>query len=77
MVGYLANQHIGAILYNIGHSLIVPAILLIFVFTTESRFLLGFTCLWFAHIGIDRALGYGLKFSSGFQHTHLGNIGKK
>ena len=28
-----------------------------------------------AHIGIDRALGYGLKLPSGFKHTHLGVIG--
>jgi hypothetical protein len=25
---------------------------------------------------MDRMLGYGLKFSDGFQHTHLGWIGK-
>jgi hypothetical protein len=29
-----------------------------------------------AHIGIDRALGYGLKYSAGFGFTHLGRIGK-
>jgi hypothetical protein len=29
-----------------------------------------------AHIGIDRALGYGLKYSTGFGFTHLGRIGK-
>lgn len=28
-----------------------------------------------AHIGFDRALGYGLKYSSAFTHTHLGRIG--
>lgn len=77
MIGYLTNKRVGAILYNIGHSLTVPAILSIFVITTSNRFLLGLVCLWFAHIGIDRALGYGLKFSSGFKHTHLGDIGKK
>jgi hypothetical protein len=34
-------------------------------------------CLaWAFHIGVDRALGYGLKFEDGFQHTHLGTIGR-
>jgi len=28
-----------------------------------------------AHIGFDRALGYGLKYSKGFGYTHLGRIG--
>src|SRR3954470_22529461 len=33
--------------------------------------------IWFAHIGLDRALGYGLKYDDSFQHTHLGWIGKR
>jgi hypothetical protein len=32
--------------------------------------------IWFAHIGFDRALGYGLKYPSAFQNTHMGRIGK-
>lgn len=32
--------------------------------------------LWLAHSGLDRALGYGLKLSTGFQDTHLGRIGR-
>jgi Domain of unknown function (DUF4260) len=31
--------------------------------------------IWLAHIGIDRALGYGLKYTAGFTFTHLGRIG--
>jgi hypothetical protein len=30
--------------------------------------------VWFAHIGMDRALGYGLKYDDAFTHTHLGII---
>ncbi len=29
-----------------------------------------------AHVGMDRALGYGLKLPTSFQDTHLGRIGK-
>jgi len=32
--------------------------------------------IWMAHIGIDRALGFGLKYDAGFGFTHLGRIGK-
>jgi hypothetical protein len=32
--------------------------------------------IWLAHIGFDRALGYGLKYSAGFSFTHLGRIGR-
>lgn len=31
----------------------------------------------FAHIGMDRLLGYGLKYPTGFRHTHLGRIGRE
>jgi hypothetical protein len=35
----------------------------------------GVALIWFAHIGMDRALGYGLKYETGFNDTHLGRIG--
>jgi hypothetical protein len=31
---------------------------------------------WIAHIGLDRALGFGLKYATGFNHSHLGRIGR-
>ena len=31
--------------------------------------------IWAAHIGIDRALGFGLKYPDAFSSTHLGGIG--
>jgi hypothetical protein len=37
---------------------------------------LSLAMIWLAHIGIDRALGYGLKYATGFGFTHLGRIGK-
>lgn len=33
--------------------------------------------LLFAHSCFDRVLGYGLKFTDDFKHTHLGMIGNK
>lgn len=77
MMGYLANPRVGAILYNLGHSFIFPAILGAIYAYNESDVVLGLTCLWLAHIGIDRALGYGLKLPTHFRHTHLGDIGSK
>lgn len=77
MVGYAINNRIGAITYNVGHSLIGPALLMTFYIMTESQPALFITLLWLFHIFIDRALGYGLKHEAGFQHTHLGPIGKQ
>jgi hypothetical protein len=38
--------------------------------------LLAIALVWCAHIGFDRALGYGLKYAAGFRQTHLGPIGR-
>jgi hypothetical protein len=32
------------------------------------------TLIWIAHIGVDRALGYGLKYPSSFKDTHLQRV---
>jgi hypothetical protein len=76
MLGYLANPKVGAYLYNIVHSLVAPSLLIVLFIINDSQLVLGTALLWFAHIGMDRALGYGLKFTTGFKHTHLGDIGK-
>ncbi|MFZ4834510.1 DUF4260 family protein [Rouxiella sp. Mn2063] len=33
--------------------------------------------IWIAHIGLDRTLGYSLKYSTDFRSTHLGAIGRE
>ncbi len=77
MVGYLVNPRVGAAIYNIGHSVIGPAILLgIFLFHGQPwELFVGL--IWLFHLFVDRALGYGLKHSDAFTHTHFGRIGKK
>ncbi len=42
----------------------------------EQRLCLLAGLVWVAHIGLDRMLGYGLKYASAFSHTHLGRIGR-
>lgn len=75
-VGYLVNNSVGALSYNIGHSIIGPTILAAAFIATSNEVLLFVTLLWLFHIFVDRALGYGLKHTKGFEHTHLGPIGK-
>lgn len=74
MLGYLFNTRIGTWLYNIGHSFILPAILLMISFSTESSLPLMVSIIWLAHICMDRALGYGLKYEESFKETHLQKI---
>jgi hypothetical protein len=73
---YLADPKTGAIIYNAAHSYMVPVALMTAGFALASPLWLSVAMIWMAHIGIDRALGYGLKYSAGFGFTHLGRIGR-
>lgn len=75
MLGYLADPRVGAAVYNFGHSYIVPVIGLAIAFVWDDSLVLAFTLIWIGHIGLDRALGYGLKLPTSFHDTHLGPIG--
>lgn len=77
MVGYLKNSKLGALTYNSFHSYLVPALLLIVSSVNAMEILQAISIIWISHIALDRALGYGLKLDKGFNHTHLGTIGKK
>lgn len=77
MVGYAKNNKLGAHIYNIGHSLTIPLLLLVVGTVTLSNLMIGGSLIWVAHIAMDRMMGYGLKHDTGFTDTHLGKIGKK
>jgi hypothetical protein len=75
MIGYLRGPRIGAALYNAAHTTLAPAALAAAGLVAAPP-LLPLAAVWLAHIGFDRALGYGLKHRAGFRHTHLGPIGR-
>jgi hypothetical protein len=75
-LGYLAGPKIGAAIYNAMHSSVVPMAMLTVGFGFAPPLVLSLALIWLAHIGFDRALGYGLKYAVGFGFTHLGRIGR-
>jgi hypothetical protein len=76
MIGYLRNTKLGAVIYNIGHSYPAAALVAAVGFLISSPITIAIGAIWFGHIGWDRMFGYGLKYATSFQHTHLGKIGK-
>ncbi|WP_061026856.1 DUF4260 domain-containing protein [Bradyrhizobium sp. CCH5-F6] len=73
-LAYLANARFGAMAYNAVHSYMAPAALLAMGVSLASPLAQSIAVIWLAHIGIDRAIGYGLKYAAGFGFTHLGRI---
>ncbi|UUZ74217.1 DUF4260 domain-containing protein [Polaromonas sp. P1(28)-8] len=75
-LGYLAGSRVGALSYNSAHSYIGAIACLVAGSLLLAPVLSCVGVIWCAHIGFDRALGYGLKYSVGFSFTHLGVIGR-
>jgi hypothetical protein len=76
MLGYLAGPRVGAISYNLAHHKALA------IAVGVAGWVLGLPVLTLAgtillfHSAFDRLLGYGLKYTTGFQDTHLGQVGK-
>lgn len=81
MLGYLRSARLGAVTYNAVHNYVLPAACGVVALATAPvapgvSVAAGLVAAsWAFHVGVDRALGYGLKLPDAFTHTHLGWIG--
>lgn len=77
LLAYLVGPRAGATTYNLAHSSVGPlALAAAAQLGVIPAGALPLACIWLAHVGFDRTLGYGLKYPTAFGHTHLGAIGK-
>lgn len=74
LAGYLAGPRAGAVVYNMAHSSIGPLVLAAVLFSNGRS--VELPLIWLAHVGFDRASGFGLKYPTSFGDTHLGRIGR-
>jgi hypothetical protein len=74
MVGYAAGPRAGAAAYDAVHTYALPVALAAAGVVFDVPALAAVSLIWVAHIGADRALGYGLKYTTGFEHTHLQRV---
>ena len=75
-LAYLASPRAGAVAYNALHATVGPLLLALAGIVLPWPMAQPLALIWLAHIGFDRALGYGLKYAGGFGFTHMGRIGK-
>lgn len=74
MLGYLRGTALGAATYNLFHNYALPAVLVAFAIVMVEATPLALGLIWAAHIGMDRMIGFGLKYPTGFRHTHLDRL---
>jgi Domain of unknown function (DUF4260) len=74
LVGFLAGSKVGTLTYNFAHTTAFPLIPGGVGVLTDDALMVQIGLAWLAHIGIDRALGFGLKYSTAFSDTHLQRV---
>ena len=76
MVGYIHNARTGARLYNLVHHRALAVVVWLAGYFAGNIAIEFTGLILFSHATMDRMLGYGLKYESGFRFTHLGEVGK-
>lgn len=70
-IGYAGGARLGAWCYDLAHTYVGPAILGVVGYLTHDPLTMAIATVWFSHIGVDRLIGYGLKFAGNPKDTHL------
>jgi hypothetical protein len=73
-VGLAGGPRIGAIAYDSVHTYVGPIMLASGSLIAEWTVGVELGLIWLAHIGIDRALGYGLRYPDAFSQNHLQRV---
>jgi hypothetical protein len=74
MVGYLAGPTVGAAAYDAAHTYSLPVALAAVGLLVDAGTAVQLGLIWLTHIGVDRAVGYGLKYPTDFKDTHLQRV---
>jgi hypothetical protein len=74
MAAYAAGPRVGAVVYDLAHTYAFPVILGAVGVVADGGSAVALALIWLTHIGVDRAIGYGLKYPSGFKDTHMQRV---
>ncbi len=74
LAGYVAGTSFGSLGYNLVHTSTLPLLLATVSFVVGLPLGLQLGLIWLAHIGMDRAVGYGLKYPTSFKDSHLARV---
>ena len=75
-IAYIKSTRVGAQIYNMLHSYTGPLAIGLTGSLVDQQAFIQFALIWTAHIGMDRFVGYGLKYPEQPDVTHLGPKGK-
>ena len=73
-LGYLAGPRVGAASYDLVHTYVLPVALGVGGVVSDTGWAMQIALIWLVHIGVDRTVGYGLKYPTGFKDSHLQRV---
>ena len=76
-IGYVGGPRLGAWTYDLVHTYVAPFTLGLIGYLVHEPLLIAIAAIWFTHIGADRLVGYGLKFTGDPKDTHLSRLMSK
>jgi len=74
MLGYLGGVKVGAVAYDLAHTYALPIALATIGVLADEGACVAVALIWATHIGVDRTIGYGLKYPTRFKDTHLQRV---
>jgi hypothetical protein len=72
--GYVAGRRVGSAIYNAAHTYVPPVAVGAIGVIAGADVAVQLALIWITHIGVDRAIGYGLKYPTSFKETHLQRV---
>lgn len=73
-VAFPLGERVTVRVYNLTHTYVAPVGLGVVGIASGEELVLGLALIWFAHIGVDRFAGYGLKYSLARKGTHMRRV---
>jgi hypothetical protein len=72
--GYAFGPRVGAVAYDVVHCEALPVLVGVIGVLHGADGHVQVALIWLVHIGVDRAVGYGLKYPTAFKDTHLQRV---
>jgi hypothetical protein len=73
-LGYLFGPKLGSVAYNLAHTTVWPILIGLAGWRLGWSWATSAALIWLAHIGMDRMIGYGLKYPDSFKRSHLQEV---
>lgn len=74
LLALAAGPRVGGLIYDMAHTMIWPIILLGVGWWLGASLAVAVALGWLAHLGMDRMVGYGLRYLDGGKESHLGRV---